>query len=199
MRAVSLVRALPAFAVGGLALTLGGCAGITYGTGVRAELQTIEDVSNIATLSAKEKEEIDYKPRGGIVVPPTANLPPPADEKKKVAAAGDNWPVDQDIMARKVKNERVAKASETNATPGADPGFRLPKGTTAKTTEVSDKEGFKRLAAAKAAQSGFDANGKPIRKFLTEPPAEYREPDPSAPATLPEEKKKKKWWPFGGG
>ena len=60
----------------------------------------------------------------------------------------------------------------------------------------------KLFADMKLAKSGsVDANGNPVRRYLTEPPADYRVPDPEAPTEITEKKKKTgfKWpdlWPF---
>ena len=56
---------------------LAGCSGTTYGPGVSPETQTLTDVMSIASLGSDDKPPIDYKPRGGIVVPPSKSLPPP--------------------------------------------------------------------------------------------------------------------------
>lgn len=196
----AIVRSVAALAFAGFLPALGGCSPITYGTGTRVEMQTLEDLSSIASLGGKPAEEINYRPRGGIVLPPTGALPAPAGAKPQTADA--NWPVDQDVMARDLRNKRVAALKEGKTDqplPGADPGFRLPKGATTQPAATGDKEGFKQLAAVKGGASGsFDANGKPVRQFLTEPPNEYRQVDANAVADAAAAPKKKKWyWPFG--
>jgi hypothetical protein len=42
-----------------------------------------------------------------------------------------------------------------------------------------------------------DENGNPVRRYLTDPPSEYRIPDPTAPVEIPTKAKKKRtflWW-----
>ncbi|MCP4306918.1 MAG: hypothetical protein GY788_18975, partial [bacterium] len=47
---------------------------------------------------------------------------------------------------------------------------------------------------AKSSRAGaVDANGNPVRTTLTEPPAEYRVPDPTAPEEFTAAKDEK-WW-----
>ena len=107
-----------------------------------------------------------------------------------------NWPNDPDVLARE---QQIANASKR--TVGyrhvrlVDPGFRLPKQKVASPTRNRDrrraassaltgnkKEQQKLIATAKSGAAGqVDANGNPIRTALTEPPAEYRVPDPTAP------------------
>jgi len=186
---------------GALVLTaLAGCSGTTYGTGVSPETQTLTDVMSIASLGAEDRPPIDYKARGGIVVPPSNALPPPGEA---VASADQaNWPKDKDIARRKKReNDAVAPNSE-----GA-PNLKLAPGQTTFSRREDDynearkAEGKKAWDALHSGKSGsFDANGNPTRKYLTEPPTAYRASDPNAPMTEPEKVKKKfdvsKLWPF---
>ena len=57
---------------------------------------------------------------------------------------------------------------------------------------AQDEEVRKLIASAKTSAS-LDANGNPIRKTLSEPPVNYREPDPNAPTEF---KSVKKHWPW---
>jgi len=179
---------------------LASCSGTTYGTGVSPETQTLTDVMSIASLGSDDKPPIDYKPRGGIVVPPSKSLPPPG---QTVAAVDDpNWPKDQDVARRKKReNDAVAPNSE-----GA-PNLRLAPGETsfsrrdAEYSEARKAEGKKAWNDLHAGKSGsVNADGTPKRKYLTEPPVAYRAADPNAPMTEPEKTKKKfdvtKLWPF---
>jgi len=180
---------------------LAGCSGTTYGTGVSPEAQTLTDVMSIASLGGDDKPPIDYKPRGGIVVPPSKSLPVPGTAQ--VASAADpNWPKDPDVARRKKReNDAVAPNSE-----GA-PNLKLAPGQTTFSRQQDDysearrAEGKKAWDAVHAGKSGsYDANGNPTRKYLTEPPVAYRAADPNAPMTEPEKAKKKfdvsKLWPF---
>lgn len=178
---------------------LAGCSGTTYGTGVSPETQTLTDVMSIASLGGDDKPPIDYKPRGGIVVPPSKSLPPPGTN---VASADTNWPKDQDVARRKKReNDAVAPNSE-----GA-PNLRLAPGQTSFSrreedySEARKAEGKKAWDAVHSGKSGsVNADGSPKRKYLTEPPLAYRAADPNAPMTEPEKVKKKfdvsKLWPF---
>ena len=60
-------------------------------------------------------------------------------------------------------------------------------------TKEQDAQTRKLMAEAKSAV-GVDANGKPIRKTLSDPPVTYREPDPSAPTAF--KSVKKFHWPW---
>jgi len=179
---------------------LAGCSGTTYGTGVSPETQTLTDVMSIASLGSSDKPPIDYKPRGGIVVPPSRSLPPPG---QAVASADEaNWPNDQDVARRKKReNDAVAPNSE-----GA-PNLRLAPGQTTfsrreeEYSEARRAEGKKAWEAMHSSRSGsVNPDGTPRRKYLTEPPVTYRAADPNAPMVEPAATKKKfdvsKLWPF---
>ena len=180
------------------ASALAGCTtGNTYGTGTSPGMQTLKDITGVAGLSPKDKEPIDYTPRPKIVAPPAdAALPLPATAATTQTAA--NWPNDPDLLRAKVKAD-----AETREATGS-PQLQLPKARTidggyqpidAGLTKEQIEEVRKQMAAAKGGMA-VDANGNPVRKYLTDPPNEYRVADPNAPIAVAEVKKKKKfkWW-----
>jgi hypothetical protein len=195
-----------------LAVLLGGCLGNTYGTGVSSGRQTLSDLTGLVSLRAKEKQPISYAPRPPIVAPPTtAELPKPGS-----AAAPADWPQDPDQLAQQKK---LAEANQhyqdpTVAEVTADPGFRLPKSGESTIQYHNDDpnsaknqifqmqqakgEAKQLLAKAKSGAAGqVDANGNPIRTTLTEPPAEYRVPDPASPEEFKAAENEKWWQVFG--
>ena len=200
----ALRKLAPSFGVVVIA-GLAGCSGTTYGTGISPEEQTIKDVMSLASLGSEEKPPIDYKPRGGIVAPPSTNLPPPVDSSTKTAAVtaeDPNWPKDPDEAQRK-KAEAQAQAAANSPIPN----FILPKGVTSydvastESTAETRAQGQKAWEAMHKGKAGsYDANGQPTRKYLTEPPVDYREPDPNQPMTAPPKTPFKldfsKLWPF---
>jgi hypothetical protein len=178
----------PALLVG-LAAALGAC-GTTYGTGVNPGAQTVKDLTGMLSFGGggKSGEPIAYETRPPIVTPPsTASLPPPGSGETV-----QNWPTDPDVMRREQAYANSKKTADTG-TAIVDPGFRLPKSQVKPYEEQSlddqlysltgdKKEQQKLFATAKGGAAGqVDANGMPVRTALTEPPAEYRIPDPTAP------------------
>jgi hypothetical protein len=210
LAALAVVCGAPAF--------VAACSsGVTYGTGTSTEMQTIQDISGILSLTGEKKPEVDRSPRGGIVAPPTteAGLPPPVDE---TTTASIDWPNDPDEASRRRRaaeeNEPIAAGSLATV---RDPGFRLPKeafknqpppeenwdysrGPNPKFLGSNAKKQFVEMKAERG--GSVDAAGNPTRRYLTEPPAEYRVPDPDAPIDpeAPPEKKKSfklsDLWPF---
>ena len=198
--------------MGGVAAValLAGCSATTYGTGVDPGLQTIKDVAGIAMLGGDKKPPIDYEPRPKVVAPPqgaAAPLPTPGMETASASNSPD-WPNDPDVQAAKFKADVAAREARGEAAPA----LKLPEGSysqpstppTSRTTRSglvestpmsADQSAQARKAFADAKGSlAVDASGKPVRKYLTEPPAEYREPDPTQPVTFTEKKKKFHWW-----
>jgi hypothetical protein len=184
-----------------LATALAGCSGTTYGTGVSPEKQTLTDVMSIASLGSDDRPPIDYKPRGGIVVPPNKALPTPM---QTASASTDvmNWPNDPDVARRKKREELIVAPNSEGS-----PNLKLAPGQTSFSRRQEEYDEARRAEGKKAWQNmrasrggSYDAEGNPTRKYLTEPPVAYRAADPNAPMTEPEKVKKKfdvsKLWPF---
>jgi hypothetical protein len=214
IRSVSIGAAAAA-----LALSLGACSQTTYGTGTTPGMQTLQDLAGIADLAGPAKPSIKYAARPGLVPPPPGTpLPPPGSAQQDVAA---NWPNDPDVQAKKFKEEVAARekfcAEEANKLRPEcrDPGFRLPQQANASrepsptllnmnvtgaeaahSTPEQNAEATKLFAEARS-KVAVDENGKPIRRYLTDPPSDYRVPDPSAPVVFEKKPAQKKWrWPW---
>lgn len=210
MLAFSIPRlaALPAISI--LAGLVAACSGTTYGTGISPEQQTVSDLMGIASLGGSKAPPIDYRPRGNIVAPPNAStLPVPgaAAASTDVAAveADPNWPKDPDVDAQQRKQAKQASFGKPS------PNFILPAGQTSIGNAQASANAYdaQRRAEGKQAwdelhkskRGSVDANGNPVRKYLTEPPVAYREPDPNSPMSDPPKTKMKKFditklWPF---
>jgi hypothetical protein len=101
------------------------------------------------------------------------------------------------------RQEEAAKYGGTYEAPAFSAPTRQ-AGPEAPKRQPTNAEIKKMFADARGSKAGsVDAEGKPIRKYLTEPPAAYREPDPTSTVPVDEEpeKKKKKFslknlWPF---
>ena len=201
-----------------LAILLSGCSDTTtYGTGVNPGTQTLKDIAGIAMMGGGNKPKIDYEPRAKVVAPPpaaAASLPPPAASSQgtQTAAASDgvanppDWPQDPDLAAAKFKADIAAREARGEAPaplklPASSTPRDFPSATTGhdgepiqQTYTAEQKAKIKKAFADAKGSLAVDANGKPVRRYLTEPPPEYREPDQTQPVAFTEKKKKFHWW-----
>lgn len=188
--------------VAGAAALLGGCANsVTYGTGKPTGMQTVSDLTGIFSLGGNKGPDIDYEQRPNLVAPPTNNLPPPSEGP----ALAENWPRDPDVTRAQIREaNREAQRTMSDAEfARRDPGFRIPQEPAQQRQQRIDNvanvaaaeeaaAGNQRLAEARASRAGsFDAQGQPVRRYLTEPPVEYRAPDPNAPMTIQEQQSRR--------
>ena len=201
------LEAMEGMAVIAAAVLLAGCSATTYGTGTDPGVQTLKDVAGIAMLSEK-KPPIDYEPRPKVVPPPqgaAAQLPPP---EAQAAAIDDSpppdWPVDPDVKRAKFKADIAAR--EARGEPA--PALKLPPGTfsprqptiaaggpqQSKPLTAEEQVKIRKAFADAKGTLAVDANGNPVRRYLTEPPADYRQPDPTEPVVFTEKKKKFHWF-----
>jgi hypothetical protein len=185
----------------GFALALAGCqSGMTYGTGKSPGMQTVQDVVGIAALSNEKQDPIDYQPRPNIVPPPsTAVLPPPSQGDSTMLAA--NWPVDPDAQSEQIR----AEIARREAAGEPLPNFSLPPRQEAAMEPIGDgpmtreqvAEMRKRFADARGSVA-FDEYGRPVRRYLTDIPVEYREEAEVGEevdlAALQKKKRRFLWW-----
>ncbi len=208
-------------AIAGLALGLAACNQTTYGTGTPPGMQTLEDLAGIADFGGSSKEPIKYSARPGVVAPPPGTpLPPPGSDQQQAVAS--NWPTDPDAQAARFKQDvaarekfcaveqnkllpecrdpgfRVAPSQQVNASREPSPtllNMNIDPGERAHSSAAQNERATKLFADARG-QVAVDANGNPVRRFLTDPPSTYRQPDPTAPVEIdakPATKKKWKW------
>ena len=175
-------------------LLVSGCmSSPTYGTGTTQTKQLTTDVTSMFSLKPKAQNR-DYAPRPELVKPttPTTELPPP--QENIVASAGDQWPESPEQRRARIRTDATenrdkqgwepevvndlsvdTSSSETKlgaSARGLDSGVAPAGG-----GEDLSKKGAEfrqKLAASK--------QGSPtVRRTLTEPPLDYRQPAPTAP------------------
>lgn len=177
------------------ALTLSACVkGTTYGTGVSQEQQTINDLYNMFTLKS-DKNNIDYSARPDLIVPQnTAALPEPIDSE--TTTYNPDWPETPEQRIARIRGE----AGEVDARSGdysieelqrrkegigiAEPRGKYVAGKTDRDgNPLLNIEGSeeKRKAVLKA-RADLDYARGVKRKFLSEPPIDYRLPTDTAPS-----------------
>ena len=188
-RTCARVALLAPLVVSGLALS--GCMGSpTYGTDKTASAQLAGDLTSAFSVVPKNKDRIDYKPRPELVKPAPGKkeLPPPQDS---IATASADWPESpeqrrarlradatlhhddpayQAQIVDDVQTDPVAiKAAMAQSASSHPPAWKPADSDKGRAAEVK-----RRLAESKQG----DPN---TRRYLSEPPVQYRAAADTAP------------------
>ncbi len=159
-------------------------------------------------------DNINYRERSPLVVPPTADLPVPEASAK---ARPQDWPTDPEIRQRRAQERIQAGLPPSNDEEASRPlrPDEIARGRNGRRTTVTpktdgsgglggdpvspDKLGyvgglFNSLWSSVGPQKNEYASfsGEPSRSTLTEPPPGYQTPSPSAPYGLTKTKEKPK-------
>ncbi len=198
------------------ALSLSACSAL--GTSV-ADDDPETEVPNVSVGRAlmegmgavpSRKSAIDYTPRAPLVVPPNKTALVTPEDPKRLEASG-TWPEDNDLKARKVLRDAAAREAgreDKDQVPSSElMAIRVPDARNATGSEVTISDSDRRrllpselgnMPRDKSSRL-YDANGKPVRKALVEPPVSYLEPAPGVPVTTDDgapPEQKKSWWKF---
>lgn len=181
-------------------LLLGGCmSSPTYGTDKTAGEQLLTDVSSITSIGPKRKAPINYEPRPDLVKPGAAKdltLPTPQDQL--ASAENPDWP-----ESPEQRRKRIRAASDEANDSGA---FRINKGAVASAEVEPDAvtssayEDLGNVGQSQRYRPGTSQTGQAARsaeikarikeqregsatnrKYLSEPPLDYRQAAASAP------------------
>ena len=180
---------------------LGGCtSGTTYGTGETHEAQTMKGLYSMLSIKPPEKANIQYEARPDLVMPANKqNLPTPGAASAE-ANDGQQWPVtpEQKIAAVRAAAPEVDYNSGelpteylTSEKEGIRNSARLYQ-----QSRASDRDGGQFITEIQQEAANGGAVSKEVqrrreqltystgvqRKFLTEPPSEYRQPAITAEA-----------------
>ncbi|MGP4803316.1 hypothetical protein ACSV5G_06040 [Agrobacterium cavarae] len=170
-------------------LALSACTSPTYGTGKSASEQLLDDLGNATSITGDQtKRNVKYNPRPGLVVPAQARAEQLAQPQQSLANRETNpqWPETPEEARERLRAE--AEANKDN------PNYRSPllagNGTNGQMTETQKWEAFRK---AKADAEGGTVVNTNTRKYLTDPPVEYRNVSQDQLADLgePELKKEK--------
>ena len=160
---------------------------------------------------SRDGENIEYRERAPLVVPPSRNLPPPQSES--VAASNPAWPKDPDVKQRKQDaakkkqpNRSAAEVAEAEArslprdqlergrsAPGTQAGGTVTKDADAESTralrpnELGSKSLFSNIFSSAPWSDKTETGtftGEPARDNLTAPPSGYQTPSPNQPYGL---------------
>ncbi|MBD9371200.1 hypothetical protein IB238_00925 [Rhizobium sp. ARZ01] len=189
----------------GACAVLSGCiGGPTYGTDKTSGEQLMDDIGNSVMLRAPNSSDkkIAYAPRGGLVVPKEqGQLVTP---QKSLASTTDNpqWVENPEDMRDRLKAEATENERKI--------GYNSPLQTQNNTMrQLSTKEQTEQYREARRLQQGLYSDK---RRYLSDPPLDYRKLPEEAAADLGEPEKKKErrrlkeakmanggsktWWPF---
>lgn len=154
---------------------LSGCmSSPTYGTDKTANEQLLEDVTGVLGVEAlaggKKQSEIAYSPRGQLVTPSSLEVLP--EPQQELASAGNPaWPESPEERRRRIR----AEATENRD----NPNYRSPVATRASDTAfVSDGQRAEIQRIKRETTQGEATN----RRYLSEPPLDYRVPEATAEA-----------------
>lgn len=171
-------------------VALSGCmSSPTYGTAKTANAQLATDVSSMLSLGSKKRNDIDYKPRPEIVKPldartETAALPDPQEDVVK--SGNSAWPESPEQRLARIRADATSRQGDAAFEPDVvmeKAAITPPKISTAgsmldedERVTAAQREEYKRRRKEAGQGSSSD------RKFLSEPPLEYRVPAATAVA-----------------
>ena len=170
-------------------MALSGCVGgTTFGTGVSQEQQLLNDLQGMMSFgSKKRKKPIDYSARPDLILlSQTAALPAPQEEESSTSAT--NWPESPEQRLARIRGE-AGKADVRSGELSVEElrrektGIRIGKNNRVGPSDI-DRDGHAAIDAlndgsyknAKALKKKYAYSTGPTRKYLTEPPTEYRRP-----------------------
>lgn len=155
----------------GVSLGAAGCMGPTYGTDKTSGEQLIEDLGDSMSLApAKRAERLAYQPRGDLIKPTEAKLVEPQQN----LASKDNpgW-----LESPEQTRDRLKAEADENAD---DASYRSPLMVSVTEGKVKSVE----QQAAEYRQARKIAEGRENkRRFMSDPPLEYRQVDDPAKLT----------------
>lgn len=182
-----------------VSLGLSGCVSPTYGTGETAAEQLMDDIGAAASITPTnnaDKSKIKYAPRPGLVVPKGGEQTALVEPQASLADKNSGQWIESPEEAR----ARLSQEAEDNKNnPGYRPRIASPNDST-----------NKQFAAFREARRIQDGNYSG-RRYLSDPPAGYRDVDATQlndlgePERVKEKRRKKaatmatgsKWWmPF---
>ena len=198
------------------ALSLSACSAL--GTSV-AEDDPETEVPNVSMGRAvmegfgavpARKTAINYTPRAPLVVPPNKMALVAPEDPNRLEANG-TWPEDNDLKSQRILAAASARDAargedDTQLSPSELTAVRLPQSNRPMSSPNSLEEQARPIMPSQLGdmprEGGsrlYDANGRPTRKALVDPPVAYLEPAAGVPVTTDDgtpDAPKKKWWKF---
>lgn len=180
--------AIGAALVGAAGLTSGCMSSPTYGTDKTATSQLASDLSGILSFSPKRKPAIDYEPRAELVKPVKGDETLPAPQQSVMTADNPDWPESPEQRLARVRAEADANVDNPGYKSPVIPDQALAQQHKPITNQHADSSGIKNPSVAAAENAEFKRRLKETqqgsstsRKYLSEPPLEYRAAAADAP------------------
>ena len=163
----------------------------TYGTDKTANEQLMSDVSGILSFRPKPKPPIDYTPRPELVKPAKGEETLPSPQDSVVSSANPDWPESPEQRLARVRADAeenadnpsynspvvpdMALEAKDNFKKPGEPWRKFESGNESVGEEAAKKAEFdKRLKETREGSST-------TRKFLSDPPLDYRQASADAP------------------
>ena len=173
-------------------LALSGCMGSpTYGTDKTAGEQLAGDLSSAFSIAPKHKDPIDYKPRPDLVKPAPGlkeNLPPP---QESIETASADWPESPEQRRARLRADATAHQDDPSyqsqivddvQTDPAAVKKAMADSASSHPPRWSPADSDKGRAAEIQRRMAEGKQGDPnTRKYLSEPPLDYRVAAATAP------------------
>jgi hypothetical protein len=199
----AVVRLLAGAAmVTAMGLTSGCIGSPTYGTDKSSSEQLATDLTNIFSISSKKREPIDYTPRPELVKPVKAEggettgsteeaavpavLPPP--QETVATAENPNWPESPEQRLARIHAEADANVDNPKYKSPVIADQQLSAPYREAGNQHADESGIRNASQAAAENAEFKRRLKEqqqgsstSRKYLSEPPLDYREAYADAP------------------
>nr|WP_246748542.1 hypothetical protein [Rhizobium setariae] len=145
------------------------CMGPTYGTDKSSSEQLVDDLGDAFSLAPPKRQNLAYQPRGALVKP--------ADDKKLVApeqnlATRDN---PQWVESPEEARARLKQEADDNSNNG---NYRSPLAVSVTEGKVMSPE--QQRAAYRDARKLQDGRYSDRRRFMSDPPLDYRQVDDPA-------------------
>ncbi|MDK1488692.1 hypothetical protein QN219_01280 [Sinorhizobium sp. 7-81] len=202
-RELRVVASIAAIVAGGLVLS--GCiGGPTYGTDKTAGEHLLDDLGSAVSLAPPKRDPVKYQPRPALVLPPQGQQTALIEPQKSLASRETNpeWVESPEEVRQRLRDEAEANKN--------DPNYVSPLAkASANGRRLSAKEQQEAYREARKLEMGAYSDK---RRFLSDPPIEYRrlpegaEADLGEPEKVKERRRKKEaqiansgskwWWPF---
>jgi hypothetical protein len=151
-----------------LAISASSCMGPKYGTDKNATEQLVDDLGDAASLSPPKRTVLGYQPRGALVKPVDKTLVPP--QESLVSKDNPQWVESPEEARNRLKAEADENKDNGN--------FRSPL--VVSVTEGKTLSPEQQRQAFQEARKLQDGRYSDRRRFMSDPPLDYRKVDDPA-------------------